>query len=209
MGMGVADGIIVTGNEYDNNIIAIGKGPSATTVKAPDDAQPFGKPVLIKGTVNDISPGTEQFTNSARFPNGVPAIADDDMQAWMEYLYMQQACPADADGVEVVLSVFDPNGNTYEIGRTSSDATGFYKLLWEPEVPGEYTVTASFAGSESYYGSHTKTAVAVTAAPEATVAPTAAPASLADQYLLPSVGGIIAAIAIVGAVIVALMLRKK
>jgi hypothetical protein len=45
-------------------------------------------------------------------------------------------------------------------------------------------------------------------APEPTIAPTAAPASLADQYMLPGIGIIVAAIAIVGAVIV-LMLRKK
>ena len=51
-------------------------------------------------------------------------------------------------------------------------------------------------------------AFGVMEAPEPTVAPTAPPASLADQYLLPATGGIIAAIAVVGALIL-LMLRKK
>ena len=51
--------------------------------------------------------------------------------------------------------------NVYDIGRTTSDANGAYSLMWEPEVPGKYVVTASFAGSKSYYGSHDWTAVGI------------------------------------------------
>jgi len=46
-------------------------------------------------------------------------------------------------------------------------------------------------------------------APEATATPTPQPTtSLADQYLLPATGGIIAAIAVVG-IVLALLLRRK
>ena len=69
-----------------------------------------------------------------------------------------------AKGVEVVLETLDPNGNFYEIGKVTSDASGMYKLMWEPPVEGEYTIIASFAGSESYWRSTAETAIGVTEA---------------------------------------------
>jgi outer membrane protein assembly factor BamB len=203
----VADGIMVWYNAYDNQVYAYGKGPSATTVTAPDTVQPLGTQILIKGTITDQSPGTKEYAQTARFPNGVPAISDENMSAWMEYLYQQQPLPQDAKGVEVVVEVLDPNNNYYEVGRTTSDANGMYKLMFTPEVPGEYSIIASFAGSESYWPSHAETAIGVEEAPAATPAPTPTPASIADMYFVPAVIGIIVAIAVVGAVMV-LMLRK-
>jgi len=164
-GLSVADGYIVAGSEFDNLIYCIGKGPSETTVSASPTIIADGDSVLIKGTVMDQSPGTKQTVQASRFPKGVPAIADDDMQAWMEYVYMQQAMPLFAKGVEVVLETLDPNGNYYEIGRVTSDASGMFKLMWEPTVLGEYTIVASFTGSESYWGSTAETAIGVTEAP--------------------------------------------
>ena len=67
---------------------------------------------------------------------------------------------------------------------------------------------ASFAGSGSYYGSSAETAVYVGEAhATATPQPTQAP-SMADQYLLPGIIGIIVAIIVVGAVII-LVLKKR
>jgi hypothetical protein len=207
-GLSLADGYIITGNELDNNIYCIGKGPTATTVSIQNDVITHGNSVLVKGMVTDTSPGTEELAQTARFANGVPAIADEDMQAWMEYLYEQQAKPADATGVEVVVSVLDPNSNCYEVGRATSDEDGFFKLAFTPEVPGEYTVIASFEGSKSYYGSHAKTAINVEEAPAATPEPTPQPASVADMYFVPATIGIIIAIVVVG-LILFLMLRKR
>jgi hypothetical protein len=66
-----------------------------------------------------------------------------------------------------------------------------------------------FAGSESYYPSQATTAFAVDEA-EATPAPTDAPAqSAADMYLLPGIIGIIVAIAVVGAVLALLVIKKR
>ena len=47
-------------NGYDNQIYTAGRGPSATTVTAPNTAVESGSPVVIRGTVTDISAGTEQ-----------------------------------------------------------------------------------------------------------------------------------------------------
>ena len=162
-----ANGYIVTPNGYDGKIHAYGKGPSATTVTAAPKIVPDGSSVMIEGMVTDVSPGTKQSEQAARFPNGVPAIADEDMSAWMEYVYMQQPIPADAKGVEVYLDTLDPNGNWIHIGEATSDISGTFSYMWEPEIEGKYTVIATFPGSESYWASYAETAIGVgPAAPE-------------------------------------------
>jgi hypothetical protein len=155
--------------------------------------------------VTDISPGTKAYSKTARFPNGVPAVADANMSDWMLYVYKQFARPADVVGVDVVVEVLDPNGNSYEVGRTTSDSDGFFKLAFTPAVPGEYTIIATFAGSGAYYGSHAKTAINVDSAPAATPPPTPTPAPMTDTYVTGFGIGIIIAIVIGFAL---LLLRK-
>jgi outer membrane protein assembly factor BamB len=204
----IGDSIIATMDTYDQRIYGIGKGPSATTVTIQDDIVTHGESVLVKGTVTDISAGTKDDSLMSRFPHGVPAVSDASMSDWMLYVYKEFPCPANATGVEVIVEVFDPNNNYYEVGRATSDGAGFFSLAFTPEVPGKYTVITRFAGTKSYWPSYTETAINVEQAPEATPEPTQAPATMAEQYFLPSVAGIIAAIAVVGAVVV-LMLRKR
>jgi len=162
----------------------------------------------VKGSVIDVSAGTKQTEQAARFPNGVPAVSDASMGQWMEYVYMQKPKPSDVTGVEVIISVIDPNNNCYEVGRATGDADGFFKLAFDPEVPGEYTVIATFAGSESYWQSHAETAVYVEEALAATPLPTPAPESAADLYFVPMSIGTIVAIIVVG-LLLFLMLRKR
>jgi hypothetical protein len=87
-----------------------------------------GSSVVIRGTVTDISAGTNQNEQAARFPNGVPAMSDASMKDWMAYVYMQKPRPQDATGVPIVISVLDANGNYREIGNVTSDADGFLHL---------------------------------------------------------------------------------
>ncbi|MCW4015441.1 MAG: hypothetical protein NWF06_03645, partial [Candidatus Bathyarchaeota archaeon] len=84
--MVLADGFVVYYNYYDNQIYCVGKGPSATTLTVQDDVVAKGDSILIKGIVTDQSPGTEQFEQTKRFANGVPAVADECMSSWMEYV---------------------------------------------------------------------------------------------------------------------------
>lgn len=151
----IADGYLLGYNGYDSKIYCFGKGQTETTISVQDDTVPLGDSVLIKGMITDQSPGAE----------GTPAIADDYMSEWMEYLHMQKPCPDYIEGVEVKLETLDPNMNFYEIGTVTSDASGMFKLMWEPPVEGEYTIIATFAGSESYFSSYTETAIGVTEAP--------------------------------------------
>jgi outer membrane protein assembly factor BamB len=205
----VADGYLVALNNYDSQLYTFGKGPSAMTVDTPMAGIPLGSSLVIRGTITDISAGTQQAEQAARFPNGVPAVSDASQSAWMEYVYMQKPMPTNVTGIEVTLSVLDSNGNFRQIGTTTSDSNGFYSYQWTPDIPGKYTLYASFAGSESYWPSHAETAFAVdSAAP--TAAPTAAPVqSAADLYFVPAIIGVIVAIIIVGAVLALLMLRKR
>jgi len=207
-GFAVADGYLVFLNHYDMRIYSVGRGPSATTVTGPMDVQTLGKPVLIKGTVIDTAAGTNQDEQAARFPDGVPAVSDASMSAWMEYVYMQKPRPNDITGVEVTLSILDPNGNTYDVGTTTSDSNGMYKMMFTPEVPGAYTVIAKFTGSKAYWPSHAETAIGVGEAEPTPPEEPEQPPSMTDTYITVGVIAIIAAIAIVGAVIV-LLLRKR
>ncbi len=205
----IADGFLVFLNAYDGQIYTVGKGPSALTVDAPKQAIELGKSLVISGTVTDISAGTKQDDQVARFPDGVPAVSDESQSAWMEYVYQQNQLPTNATGVPVTLNVVDANGNYRTIGTTTSDATGFYSYQWTPDIEGKYTVYASFAGSDSYWPSKATTAFAVDpAAATPTPAPTAAP-NAAELYLLPGIIGIIIAIAIVGVVLALLVTRKR
>ena len=205
----MGDSIIATMDTYDQRIYAVGKGPSATTVSIQDDVVTFGDSVLLKGMVTDISTGTKDAALATRFPDGVPAVADERMSEWMLHVYKQFPAPSNVAGVTVKIDVLDANGNYRNIGTTTSNGNGFYSFDWTPDIAGKYTVYATFAGSDAYYSSHALTAFKVDPAADPTPEPTEAPASLADQYLLPATGGIIAAIAVVGIAIIALMLRKK
>ncbi|HTY74782.1 MAG TPA: PQQ-binding-like beta-propeller repeat protein, partial [Candidatus Nanoarchaeia archaeon] len=51
MGMSIADGYLVSASQYDNLVYCIGKGPSATTVSAPNVGITQGSSALITGTV--------------------------------------------------------------------------------------------------------------------------------------------------------------
>jgi hypothetical protein len=123
-------------------------------------------------------------------------------------LYMQTPKPADLKGVEVTLSVLDPNNNNYDIGKTTSDGSGTYKLAFIPPVPGEYTVVATFAGSKSYWPSTAETSFAIESIQASATPAPQQTQSVADTYILPGIIAIIIAIA-VGFAVTILVLRKR
>ena len=161
--------------------------------------------IQISGTVTDQSPGKTCLGIPAA---GTPAIADDSMSQWMEYLYMQMPEPENAKGVPVTLSDIDPNGNCYIIGTTTTDVAGQYSYTFTPDVPGTYTIIATFDGSNSYFSSSAETQVTFVEPPAAPATPTPAPASVADLYFLPMSIITIVAIVVIGALLALLMLRK-
>ncbi len=205
----IADGYAAFYNCYDAQVYVIGRGPSQLTVTAPDTAATVGVPVVIRGTVIDISAGTQQDQPSKDFPNGVPVVSDASISDFMASVYEDQPMPNNVIGVPIAIYVTDANGNYRQIGSATSDASGMYTLSWMPDIPGDFTVMAKFDGTKGYFGSSAETSFTAINAP-ATPAPTAEPIKTdADMYFVPAVAGIIVAIIAVGAVLTLLMLRKR
>lgn len=217
----ISDGIYTVLNSLDGQVYTFGKGPTTTTVSAPQVGAVKGAPVTITGSVTDQSPGQK----------GTPAIADEWMSAWMEYLHMQKPKPANAIGVPVKLTAIDPNGNLQNIGTVTTDSNGNFGIMWTPPVEGLYKIVATFEGTNSYAASDATAYMGVSVAPAASPAPTptpqpttqppipATPTPTASPSIIPLPEAapsmdtyyITAAVAVTVAilVVVALILRKK
>jgi len=184
----IADGYLVTANGYDNRIYCFGKGKTATSVSIQNDVIAKGNSVLIKGTVTDQSPGAA----------GTPAIADEYMSEWMEYLYMQQPCPMDLNGVPVKLEAFGEDGSYIELGTVTSNAYGDFVYEWNPPDEKLYTIMATFQGSDSYWSSYDATYLSVgpAAAPSEPIEPEPTEAPLITTEIAIIVAAVIVAVAV-------------
>jgi len=218
-GQSLASGILTYGNAYDGMVYAFAKGSSQVTVTCPENAVAANTPVLIKGTIMDMSPGR---------PN-TPAVSDASQAQWVQYLYMNKPKPANATGVPVFLQAINTaDGTITDIWHAQSDTLGHWEYAWTPTVAGTYKILATFEGSDSYYSSSEETALVVipasSPAPSAsalptlspTVAPTAPasspPASpIIEQAVAPLmlVVAVAAIVVIVIAATVALARRRK
>jgi hypothetical protein len=144
---------------------------------------------------------------------GTPAISDESMDEWMEYIFHDRPKPTNATGVPVTLHAIDPNGNYIPIGTVTTDLTGVYGLKFTPQVLGTYQIVANFDGTNSYGPSAAQTYMAIGEA-QATPVPTATSASETNiesailSYTLAAAIAIIIAIAVVGAIL-AIQLKKR
>ena len=106
------------------------------------------------------------------------------------------------------IAVLDSNGNHYAIGTATTDASGAFRLTWTPTISGNYTVYATFVGTNGYWPSYAEDGFVVMDAQSATATPTPILVSSVETYFAPAVVGIILAIVIVGAAII-LLQRKR
>jgi outer membrane protein assembly factor BamB len=163
----VADGYLAAANSRDGYQYIYGKGKSATTVTIGPKTITDGETVVIEGTVLDLSPAQA----------GTPCVSAESMTLQMEYLHLQQPLLGlwgneTVMGVTVSLDTLDPNDNYVHIADVTTDGySGTFGYTWEPEVPGQYTVTATFMGDDSYGSSFATTYVSVAEPPEATATP--------------------------------------
>jgi hypothetical protein len=204
----LSDGYLVVTNAYDNQLYCYGQGPSKLTVTAPEIGVTTSTPITITGTITDISAGSQQNAVAMNFPNGLPVVSDASMSQFMESVYMQQPMPSNITGVPVSISVIDSNGNYRQIGTTTSNVYGTYSFTWTPDITGQYTVFASFQGTNSYYPSSTSTGFYAS-----NPAPTASPYPVTnlpptEMYIAAAAVAIIITIAI-GIAIAILILRKR
>ncbi len=205
----IGDSIMVAMDTYDQRIYAVGRGPSAIDVTASPTVSEHGSIVQLVGTVTDISPGTEDIALRMRFPNGVPAVSDASQSAWMLYVHKNYDRPTDATGVTVKIDGYDPNGNYQNFGTATSDSNGVFGLAFTPEVPGTYWISATFEGSDAYYGSTISTYLTVGEAttpstPIEPEEPTAAPLITTEIAIILAV----IAVAVIG-IVGYLVLKKR
>jgi len=106
------------------------------------------------------------------------------------------------------LNVIDSNGNYRTIGTTNTDSSGMFTYAWAPDIEGAYTVIATFAGSNSYWGSNAETSFYAISAPATSTPQPAQSESMADLYFIPATVGLFIFVAIMGVVII-LVLRKR
>jgi outer membrane protein assembly factor BamB len=199
----IADGYVAFSNAYDGCMYVIGKGTSSTTVEGPKTTATLGQNLIITGSVLDQSPGQ---------PN-TPCVSKESMTTQMQYLHMQY--PIDGiyqnetiTGVPVSLDAVDPNGNYIHIGDVTTDGySGTFGLTWEPEIPGQYTVTATFMGDDSYGSSFATTYVGVSEAPAESPTPTPTQTTQTPYELYTIGTGVAIIIAI--AIVAVLLLRKR
>ncbi|MEM2099281.1 MAG: PQQ-binding-like beta-propeller repeat protein [Candidatus Bathyarchaeia archaeon] len=171
----VADGYLAAANPRDGYTYVFGKGKSATTVTAGPKSIVLGEKVVIEGTVLDMSPAQP----------GTPCVSKESMARQMEYLHLQY--PIDGiwhnetiTGVPVSLDATDPNGNPVHIGDVITDGySGTFGLAWKPEIAGQYKITATFMGDDSYGSSFATTYINVDEAP---TSPAPTPVEKAPDY---------------------------
>ncbi len=65
--------------------------------------------------------------------------------------------PTNFTGVKVQIAVLDSNGNHYPVGTATTDASGMYTLSYTPTIAGNFTVFATFAGTNGYWPSSAET----------------------------------------------------
>jgi hypothetical protein len=193
----IADGYLTESNQYDGYMYVFGKGQSQTTVTAPQVALVSGQSGLITGTVVDLSPGQP----------GTPCVSDASMTQWMEYLHMQKAVPANVEGVQVSIDAVDPNNNYVHIADVTTDMSGTFSYTWTPTISGDYAITATFAGTQSYGSSWAETHAAVVGATATSAPPTTSAISM-PPYEMYTVGTGVAVIVVV-LIATMLILRKK
>jgi hypothetical protein len=198
-----ADGYLATTNLFDMQVYSFGKGPTTTTVTATPST---GDSIIIQGKVIDISAGTKQDGPATRFPDGVPAVSEQSMTEYMEYLYMQQPKPNDTTGVQVQLTAIAPDNTEIDIGTITTDSNGKYGFAWTPQNEGTYKIIATFKGSNSYYQSEDTTYISISQTKTNTNTDNnpATPASIDSTIILS-----IAAIALLIAIIAIAMTFKK
>jgi hypothetical protein len=209
----IQDGYMVGNSFYDGYLYVFGKGRSETTIAAPLTSVTMGQGAVITGTVTDKSPGDlgsyQNPTARTDFPQKVPCVSKESMQTYMDYLYMQIPIPSGytVTGVPVSIDAIDPSGGFVHIADVTTDISGSFGYMWKPTQTGEYKVTATFAGDDSYGYSFAETTIGVVEAP-AVIPP---PEVVVPDYTMTIAAATIAiiiAVAIVG-LLVFLALRKR
>ena len=139
----IADGVLIAVDDYTGQMFAWGKGQTSTSLSLTATQVTKGQSVGITGMVLDQSPAQP----------GTAAVSKDSMTGQMEYLHMNRPAPTNTTGVLVTLVATAADGTTISIGQTTSNAQGHFTFQWTPPDAKLYTISATFAGDDSYWSS--------------------------------------------------------
>jgi hypothetical protein len=94
--------------------------------------------------------------------------------------------------------------------RSLFSLLGNYAIAWTPSGSGLYTITATFAGTNSYYSSKAGTSIAVSAASAASASPSPSTAPQPTSGVPTTTYiAIAAAVVIIAVIAAALVLRRR
>jgi hypothetical protein len=200
----IADGYLTAANSWDGYMYVFGKGKTQTTIETPLIEASIGQSIVLQGTVLDMSPAQP----------GTPCVAKQSMTTQMEYIHMQQPIASlwgneTIVGVPVSLDAVDPNGNSVHIATVTSEGySGTYAYTWKPDIAGQYQITATFIGDDSYGSSFYTSYASVADSPVTSPLPTNTE-KLSDNppYELYTIGTGIAVI--IAVIAVGLLLSRK
>ena len=99
----------------------------------------------------------------------------------------------------------------FTLQQFTSDVSGTYGYSWAPDLPGQYKITATFAGDDSYGSSWAETYATVSSPSNNTPNPTSQPITSSpptEMYFAISTIAVIIAIIAVGTIL-ALMLKRR
>ncbi|MFB3888982.1 MAG: PQQ-binding-like beta-propeller repeat protein [Candidatus Bathyarchaeia archaeon] len=132
---------LVDGNLYtetiEDYIWCWGKGPTTTTTTATSQAITLGQSTVIYGSVEDMSPFSQQHPE-------------------LQYPWVK--------GVPITLS-YIKDGGWVDFAKLQTNDYGEFEYAWTASETGAYTVIARFEGNDAYYWSSGKTMVQVSPAP--------------------------------------------
>lgn len=158
----VGEGMLLATNEYNGILYCFGRARTSVEVMVSPTIATQGSPILIEGYVSDLSPEVQ----------GEPAVGNNDMARWMEYLYMQRPCPTEVVGVPVQIRVIqDSTGSKQDLGFAETDLYGHFSFEFTPPITGVYTVAARFLGSDPYFSSWKAIGLSVQEPPEPIIIP--------------------------------------
>ena len=112
-------------------------------------------------------------------------------------------------GIPVSIDTIDPNGNSIHIADVTTDGySGTFGYTWQPKIAGQYTITATFKGDDSYSSSFATTYVSISEASTTSTTPTT---SLSFDTLNNTImtGLAVVGIAIILAIAIAILLLRK
>jgi hypothetical protein len=196
----MSDGYLTASDSYDGYMYVFGKGKSATTIEAPHIAATLGQSIVLTGSVLDQSPAQP----------GTACVSKESMSAWMEYLHKQHGIPTEVTGVSVSIDAAGASGEYTHVGDVTTDGcSGTFGFTWKPETAGQYVITATFMGDESYGSSFATTYVTVVDAPAASSSPDVINFEAINNTTMTTVAAAAVAIILALAIVGFLIIKKK